>query len=632
MICVNRTDSKIMQKNLTTLLVLCCIAITSCSTVDKPKEDPLKYSRKLISEGHRSLYDNGAFQVPYTKIKLIPAGEAPLELAQEMMGMRAHQAFLTSINNAADSVYLIPAGTKLSLKYAKSIKHGGERVGDTVTGITRPVGKLMVNRSIDLGKNVTLKAWSYGKATATEMDKYGIAIAHGAVNGGNQIASTMTDVGTGVIGGSLNLAKNISTASNTSAGESLLYAKNKFIKGYVAVPDKLSHRAENIAQAATASQFAEGITGANKTRDKYSGMMTSLIGSTTDDYASDVKGSFDKAGKAFNESVGVTGFGLALIKSSRWVLQGVLWDGLVKPVSKVGAASVGYLGVNLLAFPAMVVVNEGVAVTKLAIKVTWNTAAGAYELVAPSATAALASVYSLFEFTGGNLVAGATAAGGTVLGAGSVVTGQVAGNVVKGVGYVSGKGTQYIGVPLAAAGVTLGTGAVGVVAGSAGAVTGSTMVVGGEVVSASSQVFGNVLAGTTLVAGTTASVAAGATVGVYELSKAVVVPAGYELGGGIVLGYGATSQLAAQSVLAVADASYLVLSLEGPRWVIYAVKGNLGNGDKLPPGTMLDLSSMQKNGEKFSYLPVSDKEMHAVVKTVYKELPEVSESAKNEHK
>ena len=121
--------------------------------------------------------------------------------------------------------------------------------------------------------------------------------------------------------------------------------------------------------------------------------------------------------------------------------------------------------------------------------------------------------------------------------------------------------------------------------------------------------------------GTATSVAAGTTVGVYELSKAVVVPAGYELGGGIVLGYGTMSQLAAHSVLAVSDASYLVLSLEGPRWVLYAVKGNLGEGEDLPPGTVLDLKAMQERGEAFEYLPVSDAEMQSVVNKMYDELP-----------
>jgi hypothetical protein len=619
-------DINTMLKTPFTLVVLLCIALSGCGAGGNQKEDPLKNSRKLISEGHSSLYDNGAFQVPYTEIKVIPAGEAPLELAQEMMGIRARQAFLTSVKNAADAVYLIPAGTKLSLEYAKSIQSGGEKVGDSVTDITRPAGSFVVDRSIDLGKDATVKAWTYGKATAAEMKHYGIAIEQDSISGGDMIADTMTDVGSGFIGASWELGKHISHASNEGAKQSLLYAGNKFVKGYVAVPDKLSQRASNVAEAAQLNNFTDGVIDANQRREEYSAVMTQLIGSAADHYADDVKQSFHKAGEAFNESIGVTGFGLALIKSSRWVLQGALWDGLVRPVSEIGSASVGYVGVNLLAFPAMVVVNEGVAVTTLAVEMTWNTAAASYELVAPSATAALASVYSLFQFTGGNLVAGVTTVGGATIGASGVAAGQVAGNTVKGVGYVSGKTVQYIGVPLTAAGVTVGSGAVGVVAGGAGVVAGSAVKVGGEAASVTSQVFGNVLAGTTLVAGTTVSVAAGTTVGVYELSKAVVVPAGYELGGGIVLGYGTTSQLAAHSVLAVADASYLVLSLEGPRWVIYAVKGELGNGEDLPPGTMLDLGNMQADGEEFYYLPVSDKEMRAVVETLYQELPEVPES------
>ena len=42
---------------------------------------------------------------------------------------------------------------------------------------------------------------------------------------------------------------------------------------------------------------------------------------------------------------------------------------------------------------------------------------------------------------------------------------------------------------------------------------------------------------------------------------------------------------------------------------------------------MLDLGSMQTEGEEFYYLPVSDDEMRAVVETVYHELPAVSEPA-----
>lgn len=69
--------------------------------------------------------------------------------------------------------------------------------------------------------------------------------------------------------------------------------------------------------------------------------------------------------------------------------------------------------------------------------------------------------------------------------------------------------------------------------------------------------------------------------------------------------------------------SHLVLSLEGPRWVLSAVKDKLGKGEGLVSGTMLDLKSMQEVGEEIYNIPVSDEEMKNVVESVYGELSEV---------
>jgi hypothetical protein len=114
---------------------------------------------------------------------------------------------------------------------------------------------------------------------------------------------------------------------------------------------------------------------------------------------------------------------------------------------------------------------------------------------------------------------------------------------------------------------------------------------------------------------------------VYQLSKAVVVPTGYQLGSGIVLSYETLAQVSAHSILAVSDCAYMVLSLEGPRWVLYAVKGNLIKGDDdLPPGAILDLKKMQEQGEEIVNLPVSDEEMKKVVESVYGNLPETREA------
>jgi len=105
----------------------------------------------------------------------------------------------------------------------------------------------------------------------------------------------------------------------------------------------------------------------------------------------------------------------------------------------------------------------------------------------------------------------------------------------------------------------------------------------------------------------------------------VVVPAGYELGGGIVLSYGTLTHLGAHSALAVSDCAYLVLSLEGPRWVLYAVKGKVSSGDELAGGAVVDLKTLRDQGEDILYLPVSDEEMKKVVESVYENLPESRE-------
>lgn len=580
------------------------------------QDDPLKHSKKLIKKGHGTLYNNGAFQVPNTRLKLIPAGPAPLELATEMMGMRARQSFLTSINNAAESVYIIPAGTALSVEYASKILKTSEQIGSGITNVTRTPVKLLIDKSNKFANKMVHNSWEFGKATAKALDDYGIGLEEGSIRTGELMTGVTDSVGSAIVKGSMSTAGWLSRSGTEGAKESLLYAGNSFIKGYASIPEKFVERGTAVADALHINNFTKGITRSNKFRQEYSESFTDLMGEAVSDTAKNVGDSFRKAGEALD-----SGSSFGVLKSIRWVLQGILWDGIISPIVKLGTGSIGYIAVNAVAFPVMVVVEEGIAVTKLAVEVTWNTVGAVYDLVAPSAVSAVASVYSVFQFTGGNIAAGTVAVGGLAVGGAEVVAGQVVGQSVKAVGYMAGKGVQYIGVPLAAAGVTVGSGAVGVVAGSTAAVTGGAVVIAGEVASATTQAFGTVIGATTVAAGSAASVVAGTAVGAYELAKAVVVPVGYELGGGIVLGYGTIAQLSAHTVLAVADASYLVLSLEGPRWVIYAVKGNLGSGDELPTGTVLDLEAMQNSGEEFIYLPVAENEMTSVVNHTYNDLP-----------
>lgn len=113
--------------------------------------------------------------------------------------------------------------------------------------------------------------------------------------------------------------------------------------------------------------------------------------------------------------------------------------------------------------------------------------------------------------------------------------------------------------------------------------------------------------------GTTASILAGLGLAGYESLKGVAVPSSYVMGSGLVLTYGNLTQLAAQTILAASDLSYLVLSLEGPRWVLYGVKDNLNLGSKFGSNTIFDLNKLKQNGEEFESIPISEDEVIKVL-------------------
>lgn len=219
-------------------------------------------------------------------------------------------------------------------------------------------------------------------------------------------------------------------------------------------------------------------------------------------------------------------------------------------------------------------------------------------------------------------------AGGTVAGvmAGTVSAAAGApvylwGRTVQGAGYVAGKTVQHVLAPVTKAGIVAAGWTAGTVVRGAGMVAEAGIHTANVTAKGATWVFGNTLAAATLAGGTVTSAGAFVGKGLFEIGSALVVPLGHLGGAGLVLGYKATSQIAAHSLLAVTDAAYVVLSLEGPRWVVYAIKGNLDDGKNLKPGAVLNLKEMQKNGEVFYQVPLSQAEITRVVETATGTLP-----------
>lgn len=599
------------------LMALCCASLVSCAT--PPGKDPLQNTKKLAAEGHATLYNNGAFAIPMTTIHIIPPGPDAIGLASEMAGMRARQSLEESVKHARESVGFTQAGIKKSGEAALATHQITSKIAGDAREVTR-FGANMAGSSPRMISDSAGASITYAGKTFHSTMEAGDELAQGSLTMGGNISEGSSSTAVKILTGTIDLASSTSKASLGASGRHASYAGERFVKGYAAVPAKLKDRGKNVAESASLGNFVKAYQSSNEWRAKQSGKFSDIFVDTTGNYTADINASFREAGRELSENSRETGYTLALLKSLRWVMQGILWDATIKPVGKITGASLGYISVNAVAFPALVTVKEGVAIANVAVQVTWNSAASAYEITAPSATAAVVGLFSVVEMAAGQVLAGGELVAGSAISAGTYGVGKTTAAATATGGYVAGKTVKYIGAPLSSIGVLAGGSTLGVVAGTATAVTGSGLAVAGVAGEAATQITGNLAAGTVLVGGSTVSVVAGTALGTYELAKAVVVPAGYELGAGLVLGYGTLSQLSAQAVLAVADASYMVLSLEGPNWVLYAVKGNVDKGENLPQGAIVDLKAMQKEGESFIAVPVSDEELKRLVNSLPEQL------------
>ncbi|MDH5694603.1 MAG: hypothetical protein OEZ47_16010, partial [Gammaproteobacteria bacterium] len=583
-----------MRITLTTVFFL---FLLSCSSSGNNKDDPLKNSKQLITEGHSSLYNNGAFEVPGTSIKLIPAGPSTLEFASELAGLRARQSFQLSVQHAKEAMALAPKGVRKSISISQGIRKSTEEiVADAnrfaASGITLATNSPKWTYRIIKGSLVL--SGQAGLATLEAGDD----VTKASLSSAGEISSASADVSKSLLQNSIHSSGKHLSQSFESGGASFSKAGNRFVQGYVALPETLSKRGHEMAQAASFDKFKSRFEDSNEWREGASGHFTDITVDATSNYSARVADSFSKAKHEITVNKQDIGITLASLKALRWVLQGIFWDGIVEPTAKITYGTIGYLATNTLVFPVLLVGGQTIAAAEVAVGVTWNSAAGLYELVAPTAEAAIAGVLGIGKIVGGTTIAageftlGSTAAGATYIG------GQTAAGATAVAGVAAGQTIKYVGAPIATVGVASVGSLTGVVVGTGSAVAGTGMAISGYTAGAATATTGAVASTGVTLGGSAVSAVAATGLAGYELSKAVIVPTAYEVGAGIVLGYDSIAQLSAHSVLAASDVAYVVLSLEGPRWVVYGIKGKTHSGDDLIPGTMVNLKAMQDEGEE----------------------------------
>ncbi len=596
------------------------ILVLSSYGCSKDKENPIRHSGELARRGHIDLYRHGAFKIPATEVRIIPPGGKTIDVAREFIGLKARDGFLMAIREAADSVYVVARGAEVSFRTAQNITTEGNELAARIRAATREEGILLISRSWAGAIGIIGDSWELSRDLILEMDEIGERFIAASEKASAVIDRQLRKAGLTMIKGSWVRGALMIDESLDRTRENLAEAKTNFVVGYALLPTRAAADMRAIGKAAAAANPVKIAREENEWRQEYSDYFADLVVRTGSEYTGSVKKSFSRAGRDLGRYE-KTGLGLATLKALRWVLQGILYDAVLKPVVKVTIGAVGYLGVNGVAYPVMVVGKEVGHLTYVAVRLTWSTVKNVYYLIAPSAVLAAAGVFGLFDLTFSTAGAGAVVGTGTTAGALTVATGKTTSVVVKHAGYVGGKAVQYIGVPLTAAGIAVTGTTVGMVVGVSGTIPGGAMVVGGEVAGAGTQVAAHTAAGVVLTGGTALATGTALGRGAWYVVKAGLVPTGYTLGTGIVLGYGATSQLAAHTLLGLTDFAYLVLSLEGPRWVVYAIRGKTGMGKDLPPGAALDLNRMRDAGEEIHAVPVSPEEMHNVVEHLVQDFP-----------
>lgn len=604
----------------TLCLIMTLLLFTACS--GKKNEDPLKHSKRLIVKGHTSLYNNGMLEIPYTTIKLIPAAVDTAYLAERLFFQDARAALQQGLKDAVESVYIIPSGTKKAYEFSKDVYRVSDDVSEEIRQYTRSGGVWLIDKSSDLAKKHIIGSFASGYQSAKDVYAAGERIEEFFDVAGSEIIDSSWSRSRENFTLAIDMASKISNMSGRWAKEDFKFGLDSFVSGYVALPNKLGENLGEVQESL--SSFKEAYESAESHREESSLYFTDIISDTVANYKQNTSDSISKAGENFGENIEKEGLFLTSLKSMRWLLQGVFYDGLVNPLSKLTFGTIGYISVNGVIYPVEVLAGETKATAMVLVEISVESAQSVYDIVAPSMTFALASVLSSAEYLGGKIAAGTSVAVNAAAVGVDTTASLGAAAASKTTSVVLGKGTKYIGVPLAVSARTAGEISYGVLASTSSAAASSGLFVAGEATALTAQGVGAAASGATLGVGAAYSVVSATAQGLYHLSEATVLPTGYTLASGTVLGYGGISQLQAHTVLAASDAAYLVLSLEGPKWVLYSLSGDSIKENKaLPAGAVVDLKKMQENNETIKKIEVSDEEIEKVLESLNKDLPAI---------
>ena len=595
------------------------ISLTACVHSNTKQEDPLKNTKRLTKEGHISLYENGAFHIPSTHLYLIPPAPGPYALASELIGGTAKVSLSKAMEAAADSVYVVGIGVKETYKISGKLSEFGKAIREAIQSSLRPTSKLIILKSSAAGKELIGESWQQGKKVGEYLNTFAETLPNEREQVENERKKDRERLAK-----SSEFLENKATESVNSAHQEFRTDKQQnsqnWLLGYAMVDEKLDKNNKDDQFEKSLERFSKTSEENERNRQETSDKIYYLMNGSFKEAQLSSDEDFAAAKKEFEVGAKENGYTLSALRALGLWLKGTIWD-FSLGAGKTAVGGIGYMLHNGLAYPIIVTTKQSYNTALLAVEYTELKFARGYEYVAPTASLALAGVIMSAKLVSGYTAAAIYKIGDLSNQTAGAATVEIVAATKSAALYIGEKSIQYVGVPLAVAGTTAGSTMTGAVIVGSGYAAGETVRGAGEVAAYGSDTIVKATAGATAVIGTAVSVAAGAAVGVYEIAQSAVVVPTMMLGSGVVITYGLATQISAQALLSVADAAYLVLSLEGEKYVVYAVRGLIDSKTDLPSGAVIDLDELRKRGEVIQKVPLSDEEVKGLVDTTFKHLP-----------
>lgn len=571
----------------------------NCSGSDKKTEDPLKNTKKLAIEGHTSLYYQGALPVKGTSIKFIPPFH---ESTVFVMGQRfgfAGEEFSRSVLKAKESVVIVKDGTKMSWATAGKVNAKGNEVVQYLSENATKPGLFVMYTSVAESYGLVGSSWDRGLDT------------HKAVVANSEAIRKEWDEWA-----DMQLNQKEKPDYSPSTKKRFNQYKQEFQKvfestvyGYVDLDDVLKSSYDETYDDLKSGSWKRRFSEIEDFRSSVSQKIFGNWKETIFSIGKDTSNELSRA-KADIESIADgEGVPLALLKAFSRTTKALFYDGIIKPIGKFTLLSVGYITWNGIIYPAAVVTNSAGTGLYCLVETFALAGKGVVYITAPSVELALGAILNSTELVLNESVQ-SVEKGAKVT---SAVARKTSAYSVKSAAVVTESSGKYILAPMSLVGVTSGQTVLGGGLAVSGTVVGASFAGTSATAQTVTYASTKVAAGTVGVVGTAASFGTGTTYGVYQLTKAVGVPSGVVIGSGIVLSYEFVSHMSAHSVLAVADCTYLVLSLEGGKWVVYGVKDTSKKASRLLSGAVVDMDQIRKEGGTVVKVPLEEGEVEKIL-------------------